>query len=156
MSTIQLIGLAIAIIVLIVLIVTLVVTRGRGGAEAVEPPASTTGSLPTAPAEPTSIFDEKPRDDLAGLGKPAPAPSPAWGAATPSAAGAAMAGAAAASGHSRQDKAEAGQLEVGEVEAGAPPRRRARSPRKRPWSSFGRPTAGTRTGGEAAAWLPSP
>jgi hypothetical protein len=123
MSTIQLIGLAVAIIVLVVLIVTLVVTRGRGGAEVVEPPTST-GSQPAPAAAPTSIFDEKPRDGLADLGKAVETPPPSWDAAAAGAAGAVVAGAVVAAGSAAETAeapAEAFEPEVVAAELEAPP-----------------------------------
>jgi hypothetical protein len=124
MSTIQLIGLAVAIVVLIVLIVTLVVTRRRGGAEAVEPPKSA-GATPTPAAAPGSIFDEKPRDDLAGLGA-IETPPALSSAAAPAGAAAAMAGAgvtaaAGAAAAAAERPAEGGEDAIAEAQQPAAP-----------------------------------
>jgi hypothetical protein len=123
MSTIQLIGLAVAIVVLIVLIVTLVVTRGRGGAKAVETPTSAS-SMTSPAAAPGSIFDEAPRDELAELGKAVETPPTVSGAAAPAAADVAMAGVAAAAGAAAvadETPAEGGVPEVAELEAAVSP-----------------------------------
>ena len=124
MSTIQLIGLAVAIVVLIVLIVTLVVTRGRGDAKAAETPTSA-GSMPSPATAPGSIFDETPRDELAQLGKAVETPPALSGAAAPVAADVAMAGAgpaaAGAAAVADEPPADGGVLEVGELERVAPP-----------------------------------
>ena len=60
MSTVQIVGIAVAVAIVLLLLIALLVTRRRGAAERKEPPAT---------AAHASFLDEAPQDTLAALGK---------------------------------------------------------------------------------------
>ena len=79
MSTVQVVGIAIAVVILIVLVISLIVTRRKG--TAAEPKREPEAPVPAEDVG--SFLDEAPRDELHMLGKqdapsPASAPPATW------------------------------------------------------------------------------
>jgi len=79
MSTIQIVGIAVAAVIVVLLVIALVVTRKSGGDEAEE------AGHTAEPAAHGSFLDAAPSDTLAKLGRPEHVPAPASDAAEPAA-----------------------------------------------------------------------